>query len=71
MGNKQLRYLVQKVRMRLEFEPRDLWVGLFWKADKHNRYDGLQMFNKWHFYFCVIPMLPLHITVTTWWHSDA
>lgn len=36
--------------MTLRFEPRDLWVGLFWDR----RIDGT------HFYVCLIPCVVIH-----------
>ena len=35
----------------IKWEPRDLWVGLFWDR----RADGM------HYYVCVIPCVVLHI----------
>lgn len=40
-----------KVSIWIEFNPHDLWIGLYWK-----RYYGER-----HFYVCVLPMLPIHI----------
>ncbi len=37
----------------LRFEPRDLWVGVFWDQ----RPNGL------HVYVCVVPCLVLHLIV--------
>lgn len=37
-------------RAKLRFEPRDLWVGLFWDR----RPDGL------HVYVCLVPTIVLH-----------
>lgn len=49
------------VEIKLIFEPRDLWVGLYW--DKKAMSSG----KPWvlTLYFCLIPMLPLRIKVTT------
>ena len=41
-----------KWRIRLKFEPRDIWVGLFWDR----AYDGL------HLYVCLLPMIVVHIS---------
>jgi hypothetical protein len=37
------------VSVRLKFEPRDLWIGLYWTRDER----GLS------FYVCLLPMLPI------------
>jgi len=39
-----------KVQFQLEF--RDLWIGLFWRETE----------IAWHFYICLVPCIPLHIT---------
>ena len=44
-----------RVKVRFYFERRDLWVGLFWYYS----------FGVRHFYVCVLPCLPLHITIWT------
>lgn len=44
----------EKCKVQVQFEPRDLWVGLFWRRS------GLCL----HFYITLIPLLPLHIVVT-------
>ena len=41
------------VRINLQFEFRDLWFGLFWRTTEI----GL------HLYICLIPTMPLHITI--------
>jgi hypothetical protein len=38
-----------------QFEPRDLWIGVFWRRTA----------IAWHLYVCVIPLLPLHVTIAT------
>ena len=43
------------LKAQFQFEPRDLWVGVFWRRTK------LCL----HVYICVLPLLPLHITLTT------
>lgn len=41
---------------QVSFEPRDIWVGVFWKR-----------FPKaLEFYLCVLPMIPLRVYVQ--WH---
>lgn len=36
---------------RFEFEPRDLWIGVYWTLAP----------NHWHVYVCFVPCLPFHI----------
>ena len=43
-------------RVTIRFEPRDLWIGLFWDR----RPDGL------HFYVCPVPCIPKGIENRTW-----
>lgn len=47
--------IVDKPRLiaQFQFEPRDLWVGLFWQRTE----------VAFHLYICVIPLVPLHITI--------
>lgn len=46
------------VKVRLHFEPRDCWVGVYWD---HN-----DLTNE--VYICVLPLLPLHISwPREWW----
>ena len=42
------------MRCEIKWEPRDLWVGVFWT---HGAY------NSFHIYICVVPCFPLHL----WW----
>jgi hypothetical protein len=41
------------MKAQFQFEPRDLWIGLFWRSTE----------LCWHFYLCIVPLLPLHVTV--------
>jgi hypothetical protein len=43
----------QRPSLLLRFEPRDIWVGVFWDR----RSDGL------HVYVCLVPCLVLHVTL--------
>lgn len=43
------------MRFEAKFEPRDVWIGLFWDR----RADGL------HLYLCPIPLLVLHWVIDT------
>lgn len=46
-----------KVKAKIELEPHDLWVGLYWD------YHKLGLIKQLNLSFCVVPMLPLHITI--------
>ena len=40
--------------MKIKFEPRDLWVGVYWNIDRHDlAYQSLNI------YICIIPMFPI------------
>ena len=45
-----------KVRVQIQFESRDLWVGVFWRTTD----TGL-----FHLHICIVPTIPLHVTVVT------
>ncbi len=43
------------------FEPRDLWIGVYWNADDEGYSLGVPA--RWiEIYICVIPTLPLKLT---------
>ena len=41
------------VKCQFQFEPRDLWIGLFWRRTEVS----------FHLYVCLVPFLPLHVTI--------
>jgi hypothetical protein len=45
---------------QFQFEPRDIWIGVFW------RHTEIAL----HLYICVLPLLPLHITICTFKGSN-
>jgi len=47
---------------RVEFEPRDLWVGAYWK--RYPAPGSASMHSRWQYelYLCFIPMLPVHVS---------
>lgn len=54
------------MKINLKFEPRDLWIGLYWDVKKdysccYSRQDKPE--NKIKLYFCLIPMLPLVVEI--------
>lgn len=44
-----------RLKVQIQFEYRDIWMGVFWRKTK----------IALHFYICLLPMLPLHITIAT------
>lgn len=51
------------MRIRLEWEPRDLWVGAFWNLvpGKRNPITN-RLETESHVYICLIPTLPIHVS---------
>jgi hypothetical protein len=42
--------------IRLEWVPRDLWVGCFWKTTDYSWETQIDL------WICLLPCLPIHIT---------
>ena len=42
--------------VKLEFEPRDLWIGLRWD------YSRIGTLRRFDVHICIVPTLPIHIT---------
>lgn len=42
-----------RLKVQFQFEPRDLWVGVFWRRTT----------IALHLYVCVLPLVPLHVTI--------
>lgn len=47
--------------VKILFEPRTLWIGLYWKKE------AMPSGRPWvlTLWFCLVPMLPLRIKITT------
>lgn len=43
----------ETVKVQFQFEPRDIWLGVFWRRSK----------IALHVCVCVVPLFPLHITI--------
>jgi hypothetical protein len=46
-------------RVQWKFEPRDLWIGVYWTKTVTDM--GPNLYVEWDVYICWIPTLPLHI----------
>jgi hypothetical protein len=42
-----------RASLRLIWEPRDIWIGLYWEGS----------FNDWRAYLCLLPCLPIRLHV--------
>lgn len=50
------------MKIRLEFKPQDLWIGLFWKVRRQNLEGLLGCTWTADLWICLLPTLPLHFT---------
>ena len=53
------------MKIRLEFKPQDLWVGVFWKRGDEAAGSRKSM----DIWICLVPMLPIHLIYE--WDVDA
>jgi len=53
------------VRVRLEWQPRDLWIGAYWERRWARPEDGppqdRQRYRVYDLWVCALPCLPLHL----------
>lgn len=48
-----------RVKAQIQWEPDALWVGLFWRVN----HEMPPPFYTLHLYVCILPLLPLHVTI--------
>lgn len=46
-----------RVKVSVKFEPRDLWIGVYWEYDR-------LVFSRLTVYVCILPLLPIKVEVT-------
>jgi len=51
-------YRVGRISLRLEFKWQDMWVGAYPEVK-----EGIISRRHLHVWVCILPMLPIHITV--------
>jgi hypothetical protein len=52
------------MKVRLEFKPQDLWIGVYWKKTNRKVYiDRWTWTWELNIWICVIPTVPIHILI--------
>lgn len=46
---------------KFEFEPRDLWVGAYWKTTHFEPVQNWPVPSELDIWVCLLPMIPLHL----------
>jgi hypothetical protein len=44
--------------MQIRFEPRDLWIGLYWNS---GTFGASNQFTRIDVYICIVPLFPIHL----------
>lgn len=51
------------IKVRVVFEPRDLWIGAYWDcAPVYWRREDLIFVDRYRVFICLVPMFPILIT---------
>jgi hypothetical protein len=53
---------MRRAFIKLHFEPRDLWLGIYWTT-RLTIWRNSSASRGLHVYICIVPMLPIHIAV--------
>jgi hypothetical protein len=61
--------MIHVEKIKIKFEPRDLWIGVFWDIkDPRGRCKQMKGHLFWkitHFYVTIVPMFPLFVEIWT------
>lgn len=49
-------------KVRIKFEPRDLWVGVYWDYSPKSDPDDFYDYATLDIYICIVPMLPIKLS---------
>ena len=61
----------KRIKIKIKFEPRDVWIGLYWNIEKWAKYEFVNgrdeetMTGQHHLlrlYFCIIPLFPIIVS---------
>lgn len=50
------------MRVRLEFKPQDLWIGVYWSVSRSYFYPEDVECTYCDLWVCLVPMLPIHFS---------
>ncbi len=54
------------MRIRIYFEPRDLWVGVYWNVERTSFDNSRVRCREWSVYICLLPCFPIRLR---WLHG--